>query len=153
MWLAFRGESGRVTMLRKRLTSLSHAARVLFTLPCLWTGFCWFASCIPMHGCVYWIIVGSWASGTRISVIFRDGGSVLAYRTYDQAGHGLSIGSQQGPDIWVLFVLCSVYPIYLLYVGYPFYRRRRRRKLGLCLKCGYDLRGSEERCPECGQEF
>jgi hypothetical protein len=31
-------------------------------------------------------------------------------------------------------------------------RQRLRKKRGQCLSCGYDLRASGARCPECGAE-
>ena len=54
--------------------------------------------------------------------------------------------------LWLLFVLFAVYPA-IAFVRGPL-RRRRRRRLGLCLECGYNLRGlTESRCPECSTEF
>ncbi len=49
--------------------------------------------------------------------------------------------------LWMPTLLFGLWPAWLLL---PFHRRRKRKNLGLCLKCGYDLRGSEGRCPECG---
>ena len=49
--------------------------------------------------------------------------------------------------IWPLTAGCAILG---LWIGWPLHRRRKRKKLGLCLRCGYDLRASEERCPECG---
>ena len=49
--------------------------------------------------------------------------------------------------LWIPTLISSVL---CLILHPPFYRRRKRKKLGLCLGCGYDLRASKDRCPECG---
>lgn len=56
-------------------------------------------------------------------------------------GLGISFGYVAAP-VALAFACCT----HLLR------RQRRRAALGLCLACGYDLRESTGRCPECGQE-
>ena len=51
---------------------------------------------------------------------------------------------------WFLFMLCAILPLRWMLLIRGRWRREKRRKLGLCEHCGYDLRGSPDRCPECG---
>jgi hypothetical protein len=49
--------------------------------------------------------------------------------------------------LWGLTALAAVLPIGWLIVAA---RRSRRRGPGMCRNCGYDLRATPDRCPECG---
>jgi len=48
---------------------------------------------------------------------------------------------------WLLALVFAILPALWFR---SFARTRKRRRLGLCAKCNYDLRASKERCPECG---
>jgi hypothetical protein len=57
---------------------------------------------------------------------------------------------------WFLFVLTGALPlVWIVQRALGVIRRQvsvRRARLGLCLRCGYDLRGTPQRCPECGAD-
>ncbi len=48
---------------------------------------------------------------------------------------------------WIIFVLTAIKPWRSIA---RFMRHVRRLRTGCCLFCGYDLRASPDRCPECG---
>jgi hypothetical protein len=54
--------------------------------------------------------------------------------------------------VWSLVSAFAVLPAIFAFRQVRTVRRRRRRaRLGLCPACGYDLRASPGRCPECGR--
>jgi len=51
---------------------------------------------------------------------------------------------------WPFILVCLIPPSLFLVRALVQRRRRRRSQAGFCIKCGYDLRASPGRCPECG---
>jgi hypothetical protein len=55
--------------------------------------------------------------------------------------------AEVGVRSWVVIAAFSIVPVWWTIVVI---RRARRDRRGLCSQCGYDLRATPDRCPECG---
>jgi hypothetical protein len=134
-----------------------------------------FLNCKPLPGGdVDWTDGAVEVLGVLHVRILRDGGKVISVYRMDvekvepappAVAAALGVYPAQRPSspaagpvaipiaraIAVFTVLAAAISGLVVLITHPARRRRHRRQRGLCTHCGYDLRHSADRCPECGQ--
>ena len=98
----------------------------------------------------HWLFVEIPRSSRKTEMAWTAFGLLSEVKT-TRAGTGLVTHRVSGP-IWAPLLLLAAYPT-IAFIRGPLRRWRRRRK-GLCLRCGYNLTGNESGvCPECGTKI
>lgn len=82
---------------------------------------------------------GNWGIAWRVAMT-GDG----PYRSGNRPRRSLYV-----PHV-LLAIAFAILPAWQLPTAIRRRRNARRAKLGLCKRCGYDLRATPDRCPECG---
>ena len=94
---------------------------------------------------------GSFSSGKSV-VDFWSWGSFVYFAVHDASNRRI-VAQMVHIPIWAPVAAFSLYPVLAL-ITFPARRRRRRKRLGLCIACGYDLTGNTSGiCPECGSKI
>lgn len=77
---------------------------------------------------------------------------LLAYIFFNGIGVGDTALIDAGQAEWaVMAVFFAIGGKVMIWLAFRQPRAESRRRQGLCESCGYDLRASTDRCPECGQ--
>ena len=103
----------------------------------------------------------TWFPSNRLSTVNKP---MLPDRL--DAGFGWEYGSETGPNpsqvqflisrdiwvpLWLVVSLCAILPgAFAIDLCLRKVLSRGRTQDGICARCGYDLRATAERCPECG---
>jgi hypothetical protein len=90
--------------------------------------------------------------GSSRGILGFSRGRTASYAT-DGSGTPASVVSESrsiSVPAWFLAILAATLPALRMIVRVREVRSRRRAALGQCAKCGYDLRATPDRCPECG---
>lgn len=94
---------------------------------------------------------------TKATIAFGIGTLAAFYAAASLVGLGIDAwfalrGGTLPASIWVWALLTLIISAPVAVIMFRYRRSQRRIVVGACARCGYDLRASSDRCPECGAE-